>query len=190
MTAITLNNIYTHIYTAATFNSILASYFRDKNERDEFRQHMFLEVYKLKEEFMINIYNQGGNDLIHFYAAMVKNQVCSDSSPWAKQRQNGIIYNEELLTNLPYEDDPIYINKKNVIIDVINRLQGKHPKMIEDFDHFKWYFFENMSYRQIEKKLTQNGTPISRHTVRTKVIRAEALIKNYIKNNYKDDKLN
>ncbi len=185
MMGMSLNNIYEHIYTAATFAAIISSYFKKKDERDEFRQFIILEITKVPEQLMFSLYD---NDELKFYfASIVKNQVCSSTSPWHKQRYSSEIYSEDYSFDIPDEDEittSSSYQKKRQVNKAINYLQGKNPKLMEDFDHFKWYYFDNKSYRQIEKMLRENGTPINRHTIRTKVIRAEALIKNYIKNNY------
>lgn len=191
MTAQTLNNILMHVFSGHNFNQTISSYFNQKDEAEEFRQFMIVEVHGVPYELLLQLYSN--DELKNYYAAMVKNQIKSKSSRWSKLRDPGYQLTDFDLSNFDDKfDEPTEFmvsnqKKKQKVIEAINYLQGKNPKLMEDFEHFKWFYFDSKSYRQIERMLKEKGTPISRHTVRTKVIRAEALIKNYIKNNYYDD---
>lgn len=171
------NNIY---------QNILVKYFSEKNERDEFRQFLFIQICEIDDEKIELIWSK--NEFLWYYCGIVKNQVKSSSSAWNKYRESfkknvDISVFENYLENNDEESYEDEINEKlSQIKQSINHYLKVNPKYKTDFDLFKLKYEQGLTYRAIAKK-----TNIPLTSVYQYILNATTLIQTHIR--FKKEKI-
>lgn len=138
------------------YEDVLYKYLSNSDERDEFRQELWLIILEMKEEKLISYYDS--KCLKYIYIGIINNQLKSSTSPWhRKHRMNKTM---EYNNNTFEEDDFDYVlDLKNTFEDKISyiesklvELESKDPYLHRDITIFRMHFYDGMSYRKIALK--------------------------------------
>ena len=167
------------------YDDVLESYLRDKSERNEFRQEMWIILLEMKEEKLIDYYDR--KILKYIYIGIINNQLKSSSSPWhTKFRKfrtllvdDSIVFKDVFRQDYPAKDgtlintlafvddfDEIKELKLNdeIKLDYINKelknIVKNNPVMIRDVEVFKMHFYERLSYQKISDKTKISKTNV------------------------------
>lgn len=157
MTKTTIDDVTKHILTDKFYDDVLMSYLSDKNERNEFRQELWVILLSKPKSTLIKWYD--GKYLKYIYIGIINNQIKSGTSPWHRKfRMNkpmeyfdsydNVIDDSELdITNSEIRDIRI-----NYIESKLKELEQKDPYLFRDIQIFRMHFLDKLSYRKIEKK--------------------------------------
>ena len=167
------------------YNDVLESYLKNKSERNEFRQEMWIILLEMKEEKLIDYYDR--KILKYIYIGIINNQLKSSSSPWhTKFRKfrtllvdDSIVFKDVFRQDYPAKDgtlintlafvddfDEIKELKLNdeIKLDYINKELKKivknNPVMIRDVEVFKMHFYDRLSYQKISDKTKISKTNV------------------------------
>lgn len=167
------------------YDDVLESYLRDKSERNEFRQEMWIILLEMKEEKLIDYYDR--KILKYIYIGIINNQLKSSSSPWhTKFRKfrtllvdDSIVFKDVFRQDYPAKDgtlintlafvddfDEIKELKLNdeIKLDYINKelknIVKNNPVMIRDVEVFKMHFYDRLSYQKISDKTKISKTNV------------------------------
>lgn len=167
------------------YDDVLESYLRDKSERNEFRQEMWIILLEMKEEKLIDYYDR--KILKYIYIGIINNQLKSSSSPWhTKFRKfrtllvdDSIVFKDvfrqdypakdgTLISTLPFVDDFDEIKElklnDEIKLDYINKelkkIVNNNPVMIRDVEVFKMHFYDRLSYQKISDKTKISKTNV------------------------------
>lgn len=198
------DEVFKFILSDKTYEEILRTFLVVKNERDEFRQHLWLQICQLSERDLVKSWNE--KYFTYLYVSIIKNQIQSNTSSWQKIRlkydsahkidsesndystddiaatnRKKYSYEEDFTQSVEqnYIDAELITEKKNKLL-LINEALDYHIKLKPMFyleaSIFKMYFESDMSLRDITKK-----TGIQTTSVFNYVKTAKQLIKQYIK---------
>lgn len=159
----TKQQVIDHILQDKYYDDVLLKYLTNKDERDEFRQELWLILLEMPEEKLIHYYDS--KILKYIYIGIINNQIKSSTSPWHKKFRNVVLeYNGNTLEP---DDSQTYIEKLHIneekhkyIEDKLIELENKDPYLLRDISIFKMHFFEGLSYRKINAK-----TNVSTHSI-------------------------
>lgn len=166
----------------SSYETILRKFVSNKQERDEFRQELHLQLCEHNREKLIDYWNRGVFKWI--YTRIVSNNIKSRTSKWhyhhrvPKQNEVGFIENMSNYEELCEKEIETEFEMDELdLIDLViaNKIKEK-PLLVKEFTHFKWYYYENKTYDEISKMTT-----IPLMTVYSYVRRAEDLIRKEIK---------
>jgi len=151
----TKQDVVTHILNDKFYEDVLRKYLVNPEERNEFRQELWLILLEMPESKLIGYFNQ--NCLKYVYIGIINNQIKSSTSPWHKKFRNHVL---EYNGNLSEPDESIdIINKKTLdesrlkyINETLIQLEKKDPRLKRDITIFKMHFEEGLSYRKIAAK--------------------------------------
>lgn len=174
------------------YESILVKYLPIKNERNEFRQALWVMLCEIKPERLEELWRE--DKLLYYYCAIVKTQLTSSKSSWYKNYRsfgkNSEIYESDkdnrLIDNdISFDEEHNKYdldNKLNIINKSINYHLERNPRLKLDFNLFSMKYNEEMTMREISEKLNIPLTSVFKY-----IRNAEELIKSYIK--YKKQKI-
>lgn len=201
MSAATAQQVYDFILHDKFYEDILKKFLSNKQQRNEFRQELWIYLCEMPENKIIEAWNR--RYFKYLYIAIVKNQVASKTSRWHLKFRTPTIdgHRIELYEEFDFDSDTMKFdsfltestedeiirqeikeeqNKKlKVINDSISVLTSKDSKFFVKSELFKMYYFDSLSYRDIEKK-----TNIPLVTVYTYVQEAQEAIKKHINKHY------
>lgn len=165
------------------YDDVLESYLRDKSERNEFRQEMWIILLEMKEEKLIDYYDR--KILKYIYIGIINNQLKSSSSPWhTKFRKfrtllvdDSVVFKDvfdisakdgTLISTLAFVDDFDEIKElklnDEIKLDYINKelknIIKNNPVMVRDVEVFKMHFYERLSYQKISDKTKISKTNV------------------------------
>ena len=158
ITADTLTKMFSLIQKDSFFEEPLHKYFFNKDDRNEFRQFLHLAICENPKS--LSFWNAGIFKWI--YLTMIKNNVCSSSSPYHYKYRN-IKYSlyDDIpgfqLEDLDLIDDEIDLieiqqikqQKIDKIKSIIQEQTKKNPILTRDFQLFNKYYIEKKTYREI-----------------------------------------
>ncbi len=161
MSLTTIDIITKHILEDKFYDDVLLTYLKNKEERNEFRQELWLILLEMPRHKLIGYYDT--KCLKYIYIGIINNQIKSNTSPWHRKFRNekqGKLFTEYNETKDLREDDinsTKEIKKKDeikikYIEDKLNELELKDPYLKRDITIFKMHFYDKMSYRKIAKK--------------------------------------
>jgi len=145
---------------------------------DDFKSHLILQMMEQDEDKLIKLYNK--NELIYFTVSIILNQWRSNSSSfWKIYRNNGFsgkhnpIKYTDLEPNKEISDDFDDLMKID-LIKLNNTVKSLLNKQYDDFlineyhkRLFIMYYFENKTYRQIQKDTEINFITVRRSVIDT-----------------------
>lgn len=185
LTADTSQKIYNFILQDKSYEEILHKFFSKKQDRDEFRQYLWLIICEQQEDKLITAWNNGY--FKYWYVSVVKNQIQSKTSPWHKKERSRNYNIDELEgLNEPGEygitfEDIDYENYNNMRLELIEKAikywSEKDPHFLVEKECFTLHYYQGLSYRQISSKI---GIPYP--SVFLYVQSAKVKIKGYITN--------
>lgn len=167
------------------YNDVLESYLKNKSERDEFRQEMWVILLEMNDDKIIDYYDR--KILKYIYIGIINNQLKSSSSPWHTKfrkfksllvddsivfkdtyRQDAPADSGTLINNLIFIDDFDEVKelkldneiKLDYISKELKKIIKENPMMIRDVEVFKMHFYDKLSYQKIS-----NITKISKTNV-------------------------
>lgn len=186
MTKTTKDVVIKHILNTRCYEDVLVKYLSSVQERNEFRQELWLILLEMKEEKLIHYYDT--KCLFYVYIGIINNQLKSCTSPWHKKfRANKQIlstnvndtYNKTTITNdlskITFDADQydeqdtfqdvldikqLQEDKIKYIEDKLEELLKNDPKLIKEITVFKLYFYEGLSYSQITKRINIKKTSV------------------------------
>lgn len=151
----TKQDVVDHILADKFYEDVLRKYLGNPEERNEFRQELWLILLEMPEDKLIAYYNQ--KCLKYVYIGIINNQIKSSTSTWHKKFRNRVLeYNGNL--NEPDESIDIIKNKTldetrlKYINDTLILLEKKDPRLKRDITVFRMHFEEGLSYRKIAAK--------------------------------------
>ena len=161
MSLTTIDTITKHILEDKFYDDVLLTYLSNKEERNEFRQELWLILLEMPRQKLITYYDT--KCLKYIYIGIINNQIKSSTSPWHKKFRNekqGKLFAEYNETKDLREDDIKSIRdikiedeiKINYIEDKLIELESKDPYLKRDITIFRMHFYDKMSYRKIAKK--------------------------------------
>lgn len=192
------------------YESVLKKYLSNKDERDEFRQVLWVILLEMDENKLIKYYDT--KCLQYVYIGIINNQIKSSSSPWHRKHRlekandslirdknannpNNNSNNDsgDMTNSLNDEEDTslydiTYKENMEIKLDYIenklNDIIKNDAFMIRDVTVFKMHFIEELTYREISKKTLIPVTSIFNYIKNIK----QQLIKNKptINNDYND----
>jgi hypothetical protein len=184
MTAKTIDDIFNFMSKDKAYEEILKKHLSNKNERDEFRQVLHLQLCEHNRDKLIDYWNRG--EFKWVYIKIVSNNIKSKTSIWhLTHRQNNEILTdnffseyENLFDSSEEEDENEVIrkNKIQLIDNAISILTQKSPLLIKEFILFNMYYKDGLNFKKIAEK-----TKIKIDTVYYNVKKAERLIIKEIK---------
>lgn len=197
ISASTIQQVYNLILNDKFYEDILKKFLTNKNQRNEFRQELWIYICEMPEKKILDAWNR--RYFKYLYVAIVKNQVASKSSRWHLKFRSPQIdgkriefvedyensedifsFEESAETEIIKKEKLEEFEKKLLIIsDTINKIRFTNPKFFVKSELFKMYYYEEQSYRDIAKK-----TKIPLVTVFAYVKEAEQTIKDYIDKHY------
>lgn len=167
------------------YNDVLESYLKNKSERDEFRQEMWVILLEMNDDKIIDYYDR--KILKYIYIGIINNQLKSSSSPWHTKfrkfksllvddsivfkdtyRQDAPADSGTLINNLIFIDDFDEVKelkldneiKLDYISKELKKIIKENPMMVRDVEVFKMHFYDKLSYQKIS-----NITKISKTNV-------------------------
>lgn len=186
MTKTTKDDVIKHILNTRCYEDVLVKYLSSVQERNEFRQELWLILLEMSEEKLIHYYDT--KCLFYVYIGIINNQIKSKTSPWHKKfRANKQIlstnvndtYNKTTITNdlskIVFDADQydeqdtfqdildikqLQEDKIKYIEDKLEELLKNDPKLIKEITVFKLYFYEGLSYSQITKRINIKKTSV------------------------------
>lgn len=157
ITADTLNRICELVQKDTRYEEVLKKYFTKKQDRDEFRQHLWLQICQTDREKVIKAWNERW--FIYFYTSLCNNQIKSYSSSWYKNNNNKIFcYTPDYVLENNNEHEELYsdsyefdkIEAKRIINEAIEYYKEKDKDFIYSAQFFL-HKLEGKSAKQIEK---------------------------------------
>ena len=191
LTAATINEIYNLCQKERIYEEILKRFFPKKNDLNEFRQHLWLQISEQPRDKIIYAWNN--HYFKYLYTRILTNQVNSSTSSWIKQTQPNkhydLIEDYQPFFNIYQEVEDLaevrlleIETKKDLTIQALNHYLRVDPQFFVEKKMFEEYYFNNKSFRQIEAESTLiNGKKINYVAIRKCVEYAELLVKTYIK---------
>lgn len=150
---------------------ILMKYFPSVQERNEFRQELWLIILQFQEDKLLKWFNNDTRDeLKGIILGVINNQVCSNTSHWHKKfrrmQSTQCEYNNDVLFTQDDSDDIIqYKIDKESKLDYIDTkldfLLNKNPRLLKDVTVFRMYYYDHLSFKKISDK-----TKIAKGSVR------------------------
>lgn len=177
LSAGTINDIFLHMEKDVTYKLMFQKFIWDKEMRDDFIQEINLILLQYDETKLLEIYNQGSFKF--FLSRIISNQIKSATSPWhTKYRQNGVVFSStELNEDYYVQEEEINNDEKlNLIAQIIDSKIHQKPQLIREFNLFRMYYHQQLTYKQIEKI-----TKIPYVSVYNYIKKAEDIIKKEIK---------
>lgn len=155
-------SIMEYVYNSKSINLAFDRFIKDE-DRDEFKQHIYLELLTKKGDKLIRSYQGGWIDLLVY--KMMKNQYLSKSSPWAQKVKSNESNTSIDLVNIPIEDDSEISTtklKSEVLRLLDSRIWKKHHFLKKQYHNtlFTMYFFEKKTYREISELTRIKSTTI------------------------------
>lgn len=186
MTASTTQQVFNHIVKDNFYDEILYKFFNNKEERDEFRQELWLMLGDMAPEKIIKAWND--KYFKYLYVRIISNQVKSSNSKWQYNKKfdmEGFKLVTEFHTQ-SIEDDIIKEETKkenqtklSIIDKAINHLIGINPHFIIESQLFKMHHQDGLTYREISSKTNIPATSVFEY-----IQSAQVLIKGHIKKHY------
>jgi len=190
MTKTTKDDVIKHILNTRCYEDVLVKYLSSVQERNEFRQELWLILLEISEEKLIHYYDT--KCLFYVYIGIINNQIKSKTSPWHKKfRSNklfsttdlnnvnnpyiGVINNQSDISKIVFDADQydeqdtfqdildikqLQEDKLKYIEDKLEELLKNDPKLIKEITVFKLYFYEGLSYSQITKRINIKKTSV------------------------------
>lgn len=165
--------VYDSIIKNKWLEEILRKYFPSVEERNEFRQELWLIILQIKEERLIAMYNNPVRDeLKGFVCGIISNQVKSSTSAWHNKHRKPMLdkvewtyesndKNDDSLNDIEnkenYELKLKYIDKKLI------EIEKKDPRLFRDIAVFKMHFNDNLSYQKISNKTRIARTSVGKY---------------------------
>jgi hypothetical protein len=151
----TKQDVVDHILKDKFYEDVLLKYLSNKNERNEFRQELWLILLEMPEHKLIGYYNQ--KCLKYVYIGIINNQIKSSTSPWHKKFRNRVL---EYNGNLSEPDESFSSISKKVLDEsklkyiesTLILLEKRDPRLKRDITVFRMHFEEGLSYRKIAAK--------------------------------------
>lgn len=159
------------------YEDVLYKYLSNSDERDEFRQELWLIILEMKEEKLISYYDS--KCLKYIYIGIINNQLKSSTSPWHRKHRmqkaynfadkidtggsgRGSQFNNDNFKSFFYEsaddyESSLFIKedferKIEYIESKLVELESKDPYLHRDITIFRMHFYDGMSYRKIALK--------------------------------------
>ena len=190
MTKTTKDEVIKHILNTKCYEDVLVKYLSSVQERNEFRQELWLILLEMPEEKLIHYYDT--KCLFYVYIGIINNQLKSSTSPWHKKfRANKQIFSTDQLTNVndtynktsitndtskivfdadQYDEQDTFQDvlsikhlqedKIKYIEDKLEELLKNDPRLIKEITIFKLHFYDGLSYSQITKKTNIKKTSV------------------------------
>lgn len=181
MTAATRDQVFSFVLKDRIYEDILRKFLSDKKERDEFRQHLWLQICLIPEKKIILSWNQKWFQ--YLYVSIIKNQIQSSDSSWhLKYRKMIAIDSSTEIENINDENEIDLKEEKEFKLKCIEeglKNLESNPNFFIQAELFKLYFQKNMTYRAIAKK-----TKIPLISVHSYVQTAIVMIRGYVKKKY------
>jgi len=180
------DQIFKEILNNPIYDSILEKYLSNKNERNEFRQFLWVMLCEIPTEKIEAIWAK--NEFLWYYCGIVRNQIASSTSKWHKEyritNQNISQFKGEIEDEVEdiLDQELNRANKLKEIDEAINHHLVINPHYKTDFDLFRLKFDKGMTYRAIAKK-----TKIPLTSVYEYILNAKTLIQTNIR--FKKEKI-
>lgn len=188
----TIDQVTRHILQTPFYEDVLKKYLSNKEERNEFRQELWLILLEMPKEKLIDYYDR--KCLQYIYIGIINNQIKSSTSPWHRNfrvtkelslcvpNQNGDSSNNDLdiADHSDFEqvvaDKTLFENKLTQIETILWELQHDDPHLKRDIDLFRIYYLQRLPFRKIA-----DITKISNVSVWKYVTNVKRLVKERIK---------
>lgn len=197
------NIIIEKLYLNKSLNETLVKYFpKDLGKRNEFKSHLFNEIFKIKPEKLIDLDQQNKTEF--FCIKIIQFQIKSNTSSWYREQKKHRIHQGdgiELTYNNPeYSVDNEFMsneyitqiendNMANNIFKVINETIEENPHLKLNVRLFISRYFYGLTHRIIAKNFNLKFTTSYLKIMEVEKIIAEKLgiteIKRYKKNKQK-----
>ena len=174
--ATTIDEVFLWALTAQTYTDIIRKYTRDKDTFDEFRQFIHLILLENPEK-TVTAFNDGFFKW-HFIK-IVTNQVLSNDSPWHIKYRKTKHDSLDDHKNLGEEEERDLSNIYNDIDQVINIKITEKPILILNFNLWRMYHLQHLTYQQISKK-----TQIPYSSIRNYIEKATVILNKELKSKY------
>lgn len=187
MTAATAQQVYNYIIKDNFYDEILFKFFNNKEERDEFRQELWIMLGEIKEEKILKAWND--KYFKYLYVRIISNQVKSSTSRWQYNKKFDM---EKFKADTDFSTESIEhdiikaeVAKENTLkltlIDkAINHLITINPHFIIESELFKMHHKDGLTLREISNKTNIPSTSVFEY-----IQSAQVLIKGHIKKHYK-----
>jgi hypothetical protein len=144
-------SILQYVYNSYTINSAFNRFIKD-SERDEFKQHIYLELLTLKSDKLEKAYTGGWLDLLVY--RMMKNQYLSNNSPWAKKvRDSNHQPIDDEYVDLGSNGDICPHKLKLEVLRILDSRKWQKNNFLKKQYHnvlFRMYFWDKKTYKEIE----------------------------------------
>jgi hypothetical protein len=188
----TRDEIFKEILNNKIYETILVKYLPCIDERNEFRQVLWVMLCEMKPERIEELWLE--NKFLYYYCSIVKTQLTSGKSKWYKKYRsfgkNADIYSQtkdkrldDVIEQIDIDyDNYVLTNKLNLVEIAIQHHLQRDPHLRVDFDLFKMKYNDELTMREISDKLNIPLTSVFKY-----VRNAEILIKSQI--NYKKQQI-
>lgn len=205
ITASTNSQVYDHILKDKFYEDMLKKFVKNKQDRQELKQYVWISICQMNEEKLIAIWNK--RQFKYYYVNIVKNQVQSSDSYYHRlyrkfkkmdigeekkhekdiearqakfrETEDFVLFSdsEKNIEEQIIEQETKQENqiKLNLIEKALIKMVKDEPLLFVQAELFKLYYKQNMTYREIEEK-----TKIPRTSVFQYVNLAKFHIKQYI----------
>jgi hypothetical protein len=179
------DEIFKEILKNKIYESILVKYLPCVDERNEFRQVLWVMLCEMKPSRVEELWRE--NKFLYYYCSIIKTQITSGKSKWYRKYRsfgkNSNEYNQytdKRLDDSDSKDDLDYKKfitetKLTMIYNAINYHLARDPHLIVDFDLFKMKYEQELTMREISDKLNIPLTSVFKY-----IRNAEELIKSHI----------
>ena len=194
ITASTNSQVYDHILKDKFYEDMLRKFVKNKQDRQELKQYVWISICQMNEEKLITIWNK--RQFKYYYVNIVKNQVQSSDSYYHRlyrkfkkmdigqektdYQPQEFVNDDQLDGNIEDEIIAQEIKEENqlklrLIDKALIQMVKDEPLLFVQAELFKLYYKQHMTYREIEEK-----TKIPRTSVFQYVNLAKFHIKQYI----------
>jgi uncharacterized membrane protein YheB (UPF0754 family) len=178
ITAATVNEVFQLANQDQRFEEVLQKYFQSKSERDEFRQHLWLQILTADKNKVLDAWNERW--FIFYYVAICNNQVKSYSSSWHKQFRSDhdeVEIYENTFEDKCYETKDYELGRE-IINEALEHYIKQDPKFRLTADIFKQKM-DGKSCRNI--KIYHQGKLLNKDRINREINTAIHSIRHYIK---------
>ena len=183
LTADTVNKIYNLCLKDKRYEEVLQKHLSNKQERDEFRQHLWLQICENDHDKVIRAWNERW--FIYFYVSICTRQVASNSSTWHYLYRKDVKldyvdnYQENSDELVPDEHMDVAF-RKEIVENALTHFENIDKDFRKTARIFRQKFYEKKTCRSIEE-FNDDGKRMNKDKINEEIKKAKHHIQWYIK---------